>query len=207
MRKLHIIHLDTSSSKIGFAFDKPNDKIAIFNCLVTECLDRHAPLKRIKMTQPPVPWLNDQSIGSLQVNLANQPQEAHARPLKEGEWNMFRYTLNKLKNLIKKAKRSFMITVLSSKQPKEVWRIHCILHPSQQLLHVEPDNLKRHFALMARHVTALSAVLIYWLIDCLTDDSHSSFCFCHVANQEVFREIKELQSDCLTGLNNSEVLA
>ena len=77
MRKLHVIHLDTSSSKIGFAFDKPNDKIAIFNCLVTECLDRHALLKRIKMTQPPVPWLNDQSIGSLQVNLANQPQEAH----------------------------------------------------------------------------------------------------------------------------------
>ena len=115
--------------------------------------------------------------------------------------------LDKLKNLIKKAKRSFMITVLSSKQPKEVLRIHCILHPSQQLLHVEPDNLKRHFALMARHVTALSAVLIYWLIDCLTDDSHSSFCFCHVANQEVFREIKELQSDCLTGLNSSEVLA
>ena len=60
---------------------------------------------------------------------------------------------------------------------------------------------------MARHVTALSAVLIYWLIDCLTDDSHSSFCFCHVAYQEVFREIKELQSDCLTGLNSSEALA
>ena len=90
MHKLHVIHLDTSSSKIGFAFDKPNDKIAIFNCLVTECLDRHAPLKRIKMTQPPVPWLNDQSIGSLQVNLANQPQEAHASPLKEGEWDMFK---------------------------------------------------------------------------------------------------------------------
>lgn len=200
MRKLHVIHLDTSSSKFGFAFDKPNDKIAIFNRLVTECLDRHAPLKRIKVTQPPVPWLNDQSIGSLQVNLSNQTQEAHARPLKEGEWDMFRYTLNKLKNLIKKAKWSFVITVLSSKQPKEVWRIHCILHPSQQLLHADPDNLNRH-------VTALSAVLIYWLIDCLTDDSHSSFCFCHVANQEVLREIKELQSDCLTGLNSSEVLA
>ena len=30
------------------------------------------------------PWLNDPSIRSLQVNLANQRREAHARPPKEG---------------------------------------------------------------------------------------------------------------------------
>ena len=35
---------------------------------------------------------------------------------------MLRYTRNKLKNLIKKAKRSFMITAFSSRRPKKVWR-------------------------------------------------------------------------------------
>ena len=43
---------------------------------------------------------------------------------------------------------------------------------------------------------------IYWLINRLTDDSHSSFRFCHVTHQEVLREIKGLQSDCLTGPDN-----
>ena len=89
-----------------------------------------------------------------------------------------------LKNLIKKAKQSFMITALSSKRPKEVWRtIHRILHPSQQPLRSDLDDLNRHFASTAEGVTASSPVLnedIYRLIDRLTDDSHSSFRFCHV---------------------------
>ena len=125
--------------EIMYAFDEPNDKIATFNRL-----DRHAPLKKTKVTQPPAPWLNDPSIRSLQVDLANQRLEAHARSPKEGAWDMFRHTRNKLKKVIKKAKRSFMIASLSSKRPKEVWRtIHRILHPSQLPLRVDPDDLNR----------------------------------------------------------------
>ena len=119
---------------------------------------------------------------------------------------MFRHTRNKLKNLIKKAKWSFMITALSSKRLKEVWRkTHRILHPSQLPLRVDPDDLNRHFAWTAEHVTASSPVLnedIYRLINRLTDDSHSSFCFHHVTHQEVLREIEGLESDCLTGPDN-----
>ena len=39
--------------EIVHAFDDPNEKIATFNRLVTECLDRNAPLKRTKVTDPP----------------------------------------------------------------------------------------------------------------------------------------------------------
>ena len=106
---------------------------------------------------------------------------------------MFRHTRNKLKNLIKKAKRSFMITALSSKRPREVRRtIHRILHPSQQPLRADPDDLNRHFASTAELVFVSSPVLkkdIYRLINRLTDDSHSPFSFCHVTHQEVLTEI------------------
>ena len=119
---------------------------------------------------------------------------------------MFRYTRNKLNNLIKKAKRYFMITVFSSKRPKEVWRtIHLSLHPSQQPLRADPDDLNRHFASTAESVTASSPALsedIYRLIDRLTDDSHSSFRFCYATLQEVLREIKGLRWDCSTGPDN-----
>ena len=192
--------------EIVYAFDDPNDKIATFNRLVTDCLDRHAPLKKTKVIRPSAPWLNDPSIHPLQVDLANQHLEAYARSPKKGAWDMFRHTRNKLKKVIKKAKRSFMITALSSKQRKEVWRtIHLILYPSQLPLRVDPDDLNRHFASTAERVTASSPVLnedIYRLINGLTDDSHSSFRFRHVTHQEVLREIKGLRSDCSNGRYN-----
>ena len=192
--------------EIVYAFDELNDKIATFNRLISECLNRHAPLKRTKVTRSPAPWLNDPSIRSVQVNLANQRQEAHARPPQEVAWDMPRYNRNKLKNVIKKAKRSFMITTLSFKRPKEVWRtIHRILHPSQQPLHADPDDLNWHLTSTAERVTASSPVLnedIYRLIGRLTDDSHSSLRFYHVTHQEVLRVIKGLPSNCSTGPSN-----
>ena len=119
---------------------------------------------------------------------------------------MLRYTRNKLKTLIKKAKRSFMITVSSSKRPKKVWRaIHLSFHPSQQPLRADPDDLNRRFASTVESVTASSLALskdIYQLIDRLTDDSHSSFLFCNVTYQKVLREIMGLRSDCWTGPDN-----
>ena len=36
--------------EIVHAFDHPNDKITTFNCLITDWVDRHAPLKRTKVT-------------------------------------------------------------------------------------------------------------------------------------------------------------
>lgn len=99
-----------------------------------------------------------------------------------------------------------MITVFSSKRPKKVWRtIHLSLHPSQQPLRADPDDLNRHFASTAESVTPSSPALskdIYRLIDRLTDDSHSSFRFCNVTHQEVLREIKGLRWDCSTGPDN-----
>ena len=98
---------------------------------------------------------------------------------------MLRYTRNKLKTLIKKAKRSFMITVSSSKRPKKVWRA----------IHLSASTVES--------VTASSPALSKdQLIDRLTDDSHSSFLFCNVTYQEVLREIMALRSDCWTEPDN-----
>ena len=45
--------------------EDPENKLDIFNTLVTECIHRHAPLKRIKCTRAPVPWLNCLDIQQL----------------------------------------------------------------------------------------------------------------------------------------------
>ena len=35
--------------------------------LVTECLDRHAPLKKVKVTRPPAPWMASDEIREFQA--------------------------------------------------------------------------------------------------------------------------------------------
>lgn len=40
-----------------YAIEDPNEKLEIFNNLLIQCIDRHAPLKRVKLTRPPAPWL------------------------------------------------------------------------------------------------------------------------------------------------------
>ena len=45
-----------------------------------------------------------------------------------------------------KAKRTFPNTTLSSKRPKEVWRvIHRVIHPSPRPISADPDQLNRYF--------------------------------------------------------------
>ena len=36
-----------------------------FNKLFLSCIERHAPLKRIKITRPQAPWMKDLVIGDL----------------------------------------------------------------------------------------------------------------------------------------------
>ena len=35
--------------------DDPEEKLEMFTNLITECIERHAPLKRTKITRPPAP--------------------------------------------------------------------------------------------------------------------------------------------------------
>ena len=46
--------------------DEPEDKLEIFNALITQYLEDHALLKRIKITRAPAPWMKDLDIVSLQ---------------------------------------------------------------------------------------------------------------------------------------------
>ena len=38
-----------------YGLESPDDMVDALNSLVTECLDRHAPLKKVKLTRPPAP--------------------------------------------------------------------------------------------------------------------------------------------------------
>ena len=54
-----------------YGLDSPDDMVHGFNTLFGECIERHAPLKRMKVTRPAAPWMNSDQIRKLQVEREN----------------------------------------------------------------------------------------------------------------------------------------
>ena len=44
----------------------PEAQVDMLSSLITECIDRHAPLRRTKVTRPPAPWMKELDIQQLQ---------------------------------------------------------------------------------------------------------------------------------------------
>ena len=102
-----------------YAFNDPNTQISVLNDLITNCIDHHAPLKRIKFTRPAAPWMKDPEIQRLQHHRNHYRRLAHQ--LQDDEsWFHFRNARNNLKKnnqknkinifqkgtIVKKTKRS-----------------------------------------------------------------------------------------------------
>ena len=51
---------------VVYSLDDPNEKLDIFHSLFKSCLDKHALLRRTKITRPPGPWLNKEDIRKFQ---------------------------------------------------------------------------------------------------------------------------------------------
>ena len=78
-----------------YGFDSPDDMVQGFNTLFGECIERHAPLKRMKITRPPAPWMNSDQIRKLQVEREKLGLEAHEKNT-DDSWDAFREVRNKL---------------------------------------------------------------------------------------------------------------
>ena len=50
-----------------YGLESPEDMVDALNSLVTKCLDRHAPMKKVKVTRPPTPWIASDEIHELQT--------------------------------------------------------------------------------------------------------------------------------------------
>ena len=55
-----------------YSFDDTDDQVAVLDKLITDCINIHALLKRIKLTSPIAPWMHDPKITKLQKELASQ---------------------------------------------------------------------------------------------------------------------------------------
>ena len=100
--------------------DDPDEQLETINSLIRECIERHAPLKRIRVTGPPVPWTKCSNIRDLQKERDTARYEAHITP-SVTKWDYFRSVRNKLKAVIRTARKAFIEKALYSSKSSEVW--------------------------------------------------------------------------------------
>ena len=139
--------------------DDPDEQLESLNSLFVECLERHVPLRRVRVTRPPAPWMKSPNIQTLQKERDNLRYKAHKSDANNGVWAAFRLVRNNLKSAIRSARKAFIEKALSSNKSRDVWRvIHRILKPNPKSLRVDPDELNAHFATTAERTLEASAV-------------------------------------------------
>ena len=72
-----ISDLDTLPLNIVSSSDDLEEQLEYFNSMFKECLERHAPLRRVRVTRPPAPWTDDSQIPSPQQLRNKFRKEAH----------------------------------------------------------------------------------------------------------------------------------
>ena len=162
-----------------YGVDDPDEKLEIFNTPLFNCIERHAPLKRTKMTRPPAPWLKDDGIKDLQLERNKLRHDVRATN-DPATWKSYRESRNNLKSKIKKAKRNFRRRALSKRNSSEVWQvIHRVLKPNPQPLKQNPDSLNSHFASIADRTVNASAKTVHDLRELINSlpECRTNWCY------------------------------
>ena len=184
--------------------DDPDEQLESLNTLISECLERHAPLRKVRVTRPPSPWMKDPLIEELQKK-RDAARFILRQTSTDAAWHDFRLVRNKLKSAIRTARKAFIEKVLYSNKSREVWKvIHRVLKPSARTLRLDPDELNNFFATTAQRTLETQATPIEdltCLIDNLPDvpSGGMRFQLSPVTSENVLQVIKNLRSDCSTG--------
>ena len=127
--------------------------ISVFNELISNHINEHAPLKTIRVTHPTAPWMKDIDIVDLQQKCHQLRTLCHRRN-RDTDWNVFRNVRNKLKTKIKSTRSIFYRKALSSKKTSEVWKvINKTLNANGKRIQINPNELNKHFSTTSKRLT------------------------------------------------------
>ena len=185
-----------------FAFDNPEDKLDMLNHLILSCLERHAPIKRVKITRPIAPWMKDEKIISAYQNL----QFLRAKSLTTGNQKLYQRQKKFYRKTIKEVKHSFFKKAMSTNDSKKVWEtIHKFLTQQQKRIHHSPSDMNTYFSELASNLTSknnkqcdFDAILRNLPRDNRPNESHIN----HTTYQEIEKIINGLKNDCSSGFDN-----
>ena len=71
-----------------YYLDDPDEQLETLNTLISECLETHAPLRKVRATGPPAPWMKDPLIEELQRKRDSPRFTAHQTST-DAAWHEF----------------------------------------------------------------------------------------------------------------------
>ena len=188
-----------------YAFDEPDDQVTILNKLVLDCIEKHAPIKRVRLTRPVAPWMKDESIVNLKTQLEHHRHKARASK-EENDWKNYQVTRNKLKKTIKTTKAAFLRKAMSSKNPKEVWStVNRILTKQQTRIKQHPSDLNNHFTTLASKLTNKENAPSKLPDISSMQENSNGFKIQHTNYDQIKKIILGLKNDCSSGYDNIPV--
>lgn len=131
-----------------------DSKVNMFNSFINKIFDKHAPIRKARVTRPPAPWLTQQ-IKNLMI--------ARDRALKQfksskNEVDWFEYT--RLRNItlssIRKEKKNQLYQISKHNDFRSTWKalnnLHVVNKPKQNLPSElsDPENINKYFSSFLR---------------------------------------------------------
>ena len=98
--------------------DDQDEQLETLNTLISECLEKH-PLRKVRVTRPPAPWMKDPLIEELQKKRDSARFTAHQTSTDAARYE-FHSVRNKLKSAIRTARKAFIEKALYSNKWREV---------------------------------------------------------------------------------------
>lgn len=97
-----------------------DEKLSIFNSLLIELYDKHAPLRPIKLKHRPAPWITE-DIRAL-MKKRNAAKSKYKLKPNDLNLNMYKRLRNKCNRVCRDAQRQFVHASVDNKSSSEVWR-------------------------------------------------------------------------------------
>ena len=206
----YILDFKQLPTSLVYAFDEPDDKISVLNKLVNQGTSEHAPIKRMKFTRPPAPWLKDPEISQAKNVLDNL--QTKSRDLNHFDLTVrqnYQTAKNRYKETIRSKKASFLRKALSSRNPKEVWEtVHSILDPPKKCINQNPESPNQYFIELASKLrnkenVAFDKTKLATIIP--EQEPDGAFVIKHTTFTKVNKFISELRNDCSSDFDNIPV--
>jgi hypothetical protein len=171
---------------------QPESMLITLNSLLRTVIDKHLPLKVIKVTKPPAPWMTDDL-----KRMIIKKHKLYNKYKKNAQLKEQFTVINKLvKGATEEAKQNFITDCLANPTTRGVWNvIKRLLTPNAPTLNHNIDNLNQHFITTSERINARP---ITHQPPNLQSNS-GSFIFQTVTQEEVLYFFKKLKLDVSTG--------
>lgn len=202
---------DVSKCDFSSIYNLPSvcEKAEMFSRIFTSLLNMHVPLKRIRATKPPAPWLSDDAVNEAYINCKKCKSKFKKNKKDESFRKNFRNATHILAKAIRRAKRSFF-DGFSTNNTKDLWKsVNRILKPNISIK-LPPsctiDSINTYFVNTAARLTGKQPNLLDYLTTKTNDLQNvadlQEFGFIHVTMLDVKNVIDSLKSNASTGPDN-----